>query len=77
MKKALALLIVGVIVLAIGVGMWVGGGKTPVYTTELARLRGIPSYYHNAGAGIGAALTVFGLAMTAGGIVMVIKQRKS
>jgi hypothetical protein len=78
MKRALALLIVGVILLAIGVGIWVAPGTPkPVYATPLSLARGIPtSYTYNSDAGFGAGLTVFGLAMTAGGIAMIVKQRK-
>jgi hypothetical protein len=62
MKIALTLLIIGVIILAVGVGTWVDA------TTPVAKDTG--------GAGLGAGLTVFGLAMTAGGAVMIALRRK-
>lgn len=70
MKKGLSLLIVGVLVLAIGVGTWVDA-----CTPKRVGYRVIePS---GAGAGLGAGLTVFGSAMVAGGIVIIIKRGKT
>jgi hypothetical protein len=70
MKRALSLLIVGVLLLAIGVGTWVDA-----CTPKRVGYRVIePS---GEGAGLGAGLTVFACAMAAGGIVMIIKRGKT
>ena len=85
MKRVLSLLVIGVLVLSIGVGVFVDAivpktravydrigsmqQRRPVYSYE--------TYTSSGGAGPGAGMAVAGLAMTAGGIVMLMKRRKS
>jgi hypothetical protein len=74
MKIALAILVVGVIILAVGVGIWVdAAAPKSVNETRQAYLTGESTNL----SGFGAGLTVFGLAMTAGGVAMVVLRRKS
>lgn len=82
MKRALSLLVVGVLLLAIGVGIWVDA-CTPkrVYDARRSQLLGRPVYEviepSGEGAGLGAGLSIIGCAMAAGGIVIIVKRRKT